>query len=855
MFRIYTDNILMYDDTSTLESLKVVSPKLSLSQSSAGTFTMTVPPGNAGYDHLDRLTSWIRIFKGDQEVPYWEGRILSETTDFWNCKQITCEGILGVLNDTIQPPNYYQNQSIRTFLTALLNVHNSKVENWKKIYVGTTEGSISSNHRYTNYESTLECINDKLLEKEGGYIQLRTDPVNGKRYLDYLVNYPAENAQKIEFGKNLLDFSKSFSSEDFCTVLVPRGAQLEEGDYDALVPYVDVSSVNGGSIYVTLTNADFQTPPSVLPVDEFGWIEAVHDWEDVEEPANLLSKAKAYLKDIQFDNMELTVNALDMRYAGAQYEEINLNDSVRVVSAPHGLDRLFPVTKLDIPLDSPESTQFTLGTSVKVSLTHRNNDIQNAIKNEIAQLPTEQKITEKAKSDAADLLESAIKGYVTIVYNEETGSQELVISTTPNYLDPTAKIWRWNANGLGYSPNGYNSGNYTIAITSNGAINADFVSTGALNADLITAGILRDQVDGTKFYLNLENGDVSIGSLDTLTTNFNNFKTQVEDMGTRNYLPAVIDSSYGSISNCSYTYDQNSGKYVLTATAASSDNFTQVAATVAGASADVSKLIGEKMILHADSIVKSNANCDPRVYVIFTNSSGSQVLSEYIDPTTLSKTVTVPTSAVRSRIVVRMAQTKTAVAAGNTLTVIGAKLEKGEIATDWTPAPEDEASIRAKAISAEATARVSGDEGTITSINSIYSSKFEKYDNQISTALQEIQNFPDGARNIFQSEFQQTAQEYTMRFQTIEGELDGINDNLAAFRFSADGLEIKGTRDSASGSSLELKSDKVSLKQNGTERLWLTADGANAQSFNATNSVVVNDFIWERYPNGFRLRK
>ena len=852
MFTIYSDNTLIYDDTSADQSLRLISPKLSLSQNSAGSLTFTVPPGNAGYNSLDRLTSLIRVFKNTQADPYWEGRILTETTDFWNCKQITCEGILGVLNDTIQPPNHYQNQTLRSFLTALLDIHNSKVEAWKRIYVGTTDAQLSSSHRYTNYESTLECINDKLLSKEGGYIQIRN--VNGTRYLDYLTNYPQENSQKIEFGKNLLDFSKTFSSEDYCTVLVPRGAELGEGPYEALVPYVDVSSVNNGSIYVTLTNDDFETPPSVLPVDEFGWIEAVHDWEDVYLPANLLTKAKQYLKDQQFDNMQLSVNAVDMRYAGAQYEQIDLNDTVRVVSSPHGLDRLFPVTKLEIPLDAPESTQFTLGTNVQVSLTHRDKQNVTAIKNEIAQLPTEQSIVAKAKSEAASMIESAVEGYVTIIHNEETGSEELVISNTPDYLTAT-KIWRWNVNGLAYSNQGYNSGTYRLALTADGAINADLISTGTLQADLMTAGVLQDQHGGNTFYLDLTNGTLRIGSLDALSTNFNNFKTQVEDMGTRNYLPAVIDSSYGSISNCSYTYDQNSGKYVLTATAASSDNFTQVAATVAGASADVSKLIGEKMILHADSIVKSNANCDPRVYVIFSNSSGSQVLSEYIDPTHLSKTVTVPTSAVRSRIVVRMAQTKTAVAAGNTLTVIGAKLEKGEIATDWTPAPEDEASVRANSIDSERQSRIAGDTDAINTVSETFSSKFEKTDREISTIVSSVQTLSDDTERNIASAIQQTESQVSLMFSERDSRLDGIDSNLAVFNFASDGLEIKGTKNSTSGSSLKLAADRVSLLQNGSERLWLTSDGANAQAFNAVNSVSVNDFIWERYPNGFRLRK
>ena len=545
MFKIYADDLLFYDDESPLESLKVLSPKLSIAQNSVGSLTFTVPPGNVGYDHLERLITWIRVFKNTQEDPYWEGRILTEKTDFWNCKQITCEGILGVLNDTIQPPHHYQNQTGRSFLEALLNIHNAKVDDWKKIYVGNSDAQFVSSHRYTNYESTLECINDKLL-KDGGYLSLRYD--DGKRYLDLLTNYPAEHSQKIEFGKNLLDFTKSFSSEDYCTVLVPRGAQLGEGPYEALVPYTDVSSVNDGSIYVYLTNDDFETPPDTLPLNEFGWIEAVHDWEDVYEPTNLLRKAKQYLKDVQFDNMQLEVNALDLRYAGLEYDEINLNDTIRVVSDPHGLDRLFPVTKLDIPLDAPESTVFTLGTNVKVSLTHRDKKDRTDIKNEIASIPTEQRLTEKFKNEAAAMIETATHGYVNIITNEETGAQELVISNTPDYLTATY-IWRWNLNGLAFSSHGYNSGDYTVAITADGKINADLISTGTLIADIIKAGILRDQVDGQHFWFNLETGEGHIKAVDDQFTTVNSKFTTVNNN---------IDAANGRIDDANDRIDETS---------------------------------------------------------------------------------------------------------------------------------------------------------------------------------------------------------------------------------------------------------------------------------------------------------
>ena len=659
MFKIYTNDILMYNDENSVDSLKVISPKLSLSQSSAGTFIMTVPPGNVGYDHLNRMTDLIRIYKNSQEIPYWEGRILSEETDFWNCKNITCEGILGVLNDTIQPPYHYQNITARSFLEAILDIHNQKVEEWKRIYVGNVDVSLGSHHRYTNYETTLDCINEKLIEIEGGYIQLRYDPIDGKRYLDYLSDYHEEHAQKIEFGKNLLDFTKSFSSEDYCTVLVPRGEQLVDGPYDALTAYFTVESVNGGSIYVTLTNDDFETPPDVLPVDEFGWIESVHDWDDVSDPSNLLRKAKTYLKDLQFDNMELTVNAFDLNYAGGEYEDIYLNDSVRVISSPHGLDKLFPVTKMEIPLDEPTDTVFTLGSSVKVSLTHREKTNNTAILNEIANLPTEQSIVNKMKVEAANMIESAITGYITIINNEETGAQELIISHDPDYRT-SSKLWRWNLNGLAYTNQGYDSGNYELALTANGEINANLISTGTMIADRVRGGKLVDsETNGQKFYVNLNTGEVRI-------------KT-VEER---------IDDYYAS---------------------------------------------------STEQINITNQN-----------------LSTFIG-------------------------------------------------------------------------RVEGENGLVAELNS----------------------------RITQTSSDITA-EVNRKIENVDGKIEEVR---AKFIADVNGLRIVGTYGSSDGSYLLLAADQVALYEGNVKRLWLNSDGANAISINSNSFVGINDFMWERYSNGFRLRK
>ena len=69
-----------------------------------------------------------------------------------------------------------------------------------------------------------------------------------------------------------------------------------------------------------------------------------------------------------------------MHYLNVDTEAVKLLDEIRVISLPHGLDRLFPVTQLEIPLDSPEKTTFKLGDIVQTSLTAVNNQTNQDIR-------------------------------------------------------------------------------------------------------------------------------------------------------------------------------------------------------------------------------------------------------------------------------------------------------------------------------------------------------------------------------------------------------------------------------------------------------------------------------------------
>lgn len=310
----------------------------------------------------------------------------------------------------------------------------------------------------------------------------------------------------IQFGSNLIDFTRKWDSTEFATVIIPLGNRLEDSPIEALDAYLTVESVNQGSMYVQSNEA----------VAAYGWIEKTVTWDEVSDPAVLLEKAKTYLTDLQFDNLELELSALDLHYLDVNTEAVKLLDEIRVISRPHGLDRMFPVKKLEIPLDNPEQTQFTLGDSVKTSLTSVNNQTSAAILQKIEGLQKAHSLLKEAKENATQIMNMATTGYITIT-KDQYGSETLYISNVRDYKKAD-KLWKWNMNGLGYSNDGGKT--FGLAITMDGSIVADYITTGVLNADVIRAGVLKDY--GGNFSLDFETGKLTMkkGSINIGNGNF-----------------------------------------------------------------------------------------------------------------------------------------------------------------------------------------------------------------------------------------------------------------------------------------------------------------------------------------------
>lgn len=498
MYQIYADQTLIYDDESDDKSLRLVNPKLSLADSSAGSLTMTIPPGNAGYSSIVRMKTDITVMK-DGEI-LWQGRVLQENKDFWNQRALTCEGELAFFNDTIQPPqeySYENQQAVRLFLSALLAVHNEHVEENRQFTLGVVDVTAPDDtlYRVTNYETTISCLNEKLVSKLGGHLYVRHQ--NGVRYLDYLAEPLNLNTQEVNFGKNLIDFTRSFDSAEYATVLVPLGKRLEkeEGDPEDLEKYLTVESVNpDGSIYIERPDA----------IETYGRIIKVVHFDDVEDANTLWLKGILYLDDLQFDTMVIELSALDLHYLNPEIESVKIGDTIRVISAPHGLaeGKDFPVQQMDIPLDRPENTIYTLGTEVRTSLTAESNKTNQELKEKIDAIETVQSevdpdaILAQAQQNAQAMMDLTLNGYVTLETNTTGGkhSEALYISESKPVLPKVnnryqaQRLWKWSLSGLGYTDD-YGV-TWKTAIDMNGSILGERIAANSIHGNRITTGTL-----------------------------------------------------------------------------------------------------------------------------------------------------------------------------------------------------------------------------------------------------------------------------------------------------------------------------------------------------------------------------
>lgn len=495
MYKVYLDNKLLYYPKD--KEYCITEPVVSLALNDAGTFEFGVPVLNPLYEQISNRKSMVRIEKDGNEIFY--GEVREAERDINNTKQVYCVGELAFLFDSIQPQKKYQNYTIRQFLESLINEHNSQVEERKRFEIGivTVTDSNDSIYRFTNRETTLDAIRDKLCDRLNGYLKIRKE--NGIRYLDFLTldDYGKKCRQAIEFGSNLLDYAENISASDIATAVIPLGAKLDKSPIEGLEAYTTIESVNDGKDFLYIPEA----------VEQFGWVRVVQNFDDVTTPSVLKQKGLEWLKSVQYENVILNVKAVDLSIVDGESDQIDLGDKVHALATPFGMDTWFPVQKLTIPLQNPAEQTLELGNTSSKSYTQQASE---ASKYQLTVVKQVQADMESAIDNATQMILGSKGGYKLSEYDESGLWVRDLYMDAPN-KDDAVNILQITNIGIGFSRNGYN-GPYETAWTIDGSFVADFITTGTLNANLIKAGKIVGKKN-SNVYFDLDNGLISGSSL------------------------------------------------------------------------------------------------------------------------------------------------------------------------------------------------------------------------------------------------------------------------------------------------------------------------------------------------------
>ena len=228
--------------------------EINLSVSDASEFNFTIYKGHPNYDVIGFERGFIYVYEdpqGSQAASYsklvFQGVIAEVQTDLYGTKKVYCVGMLGLLEYVIQPQTMFQG-SPRDYLIQILRQYNADaLPISRHIQPGTIDTTDSYILRYTNYESTLECIRRDIMEPFNVYPKLEYDASPYPTLNFYRINdYGDLSDQTIHFGTNLLDFTEDDSIDELYTAVLPLGKKKTDSersstDIQALDAYVDIS--------------------------------------------------------------------------------------------------------------------------------------------------------------------------------------------------------------------------------------------------------------------------------------------------------------------------------------------------------------------------------------------------------------------------------------------------------------------------------------------------------------------------------------------------------------------------------------------------------------------------------------
>lgn len=452
-------------------------------ENSCGYCDFTIYPSHPMYDKLKERDADNPIEVYDNDILLFSGFIYELGKEFYLDGHVKCKGDLEYLSESVvRPYSTLQKgygttapHTVNGYFEWLIDQHNKQVEPNKQFVVGiNTSASLVPNNyvlrESIEYPNTLEEIKEKLLKTLGGSIRVRKE--NGIRYIDYISEWKDYNSQVLDFGVNLTDYSQVDNSSELATFIVPLGAKISETEYEYNDGYFvtsdtsvdtnktyytkndksysecrDLTAFESGTTYyeyneyndesdlpITLEGLpsgtqydnDYKVTGDMLYCDsavkEFkSFIGYSESFSDVKVKEDLISVAVASLKKRVSPKRTIEIKAVDMHLINPDIKPIRIGEYVRVRSVPHNLDSYFLCVDIDLNLNNPEDSIYTLGTTFD-TLTGQQNKMINELNSKVLNnYEIASKISDEEKSRANE-----ISGIINSISNNQIATDNAI---------------------------------------------------------------------------------------------------------------------------------------------------------------------------------------------------------------------------------------------------------------------------------------------------------------------------------------------------------------------------------------------------------------------------------------------
>lgn len=329
-----------------------------------------------------------------------------------------------------------------------------------------------------NYKQTVPS---SIRSQLGGVAGSVLDVYGGEYEFDnYTVklwgNRGADNGVTLRYGKNIVDLTQEANIENTITGIYPYWTNESQ---TVTLPEKVISAPSASSYpyprTVPLDCSDqFQDPPTVAQLRTFAT-------NYVNQTGIGVPKVAV---NVSFVNLRDTEEYADV----AALETVELCDYVTVIYDRLGVDTKAQVVKTawDVLAERYKSIDVgDLRSSLAETIAHTTEEAAEAVTGSALNAAIQR---------ATDLISGVTGGYIKYKYNADGQPYEMLIMDSDSEATAT-NIWKYNANGWGFSHDG--GASYTTAATIDGGIVADFITAGTLTGLEIDNGSGTFHVDSS----------------------------------------------------------------------------------------------------------------------------------------------------------------------------------------------------------------------------------------------------------------------------------------------------------------------------------------------------------------------